>query len=283
MINPIRLRPDRSHDALSAEIGRSAIWALYTELSLAPKPGLVSPLDNGSHADMDMGTFMRSLSALRPYYREIAAAGAADAPFATLARLGQAAERHMLAATGGINTHRGAVFCIGLLAAAVGLRRVTGLDVPLGRIVSERWGPEIMAAGAKAGPSHGSVAVQGHGVRGARQEAAEGFPTLYRIVLPALRQALAITGCRERAGIQALFSSMAHLADTNLLHRGGKPGLDFIRERAGAFLAGGGALRAGWREEALALHRDSVARWLSPGGSADMLAAVWFLWSQGEG
>ena len=283
MIHPISLRPDRSHDALSAEIGRSAIWALYTELSLAPKPGLVSPLDNGSHADMDLGTFMRSLSALRPYFREIAAAGAADAPFATLARLGQAAERRMLAATGGINTHRGAVFCIGLLAAAAGLRRVTGLDVPLGRIVSDRWGPEIMAAGTKAGPSHGSVAVQDHGVRGARQEAAEGFPTLYRIVLPALHQALAVTGCRERAGIQALFASMAHLADTNLLHRGGKPGLDFIRDRAGAFLAGGGALRAGWREEALALHHDSVARWLSPGGSADMLAAVWFLWSQGEG
>lgn len=283
MIHPIRLRPGPSHDALSAEIGRSAIWALYTELSLAPKPGLVSPLDNGSHADMDMGTFMRSLSALRPYYREIAAAGAADAPFATLAGLGQAAEKRMLAATGGINTHRGAVFCIGLLAAAAGLRQVTGLDVPLGRIVSDRWGPEIMAAGTKAGPSHGSAAVQDHGVRGARQEAAEGFPTLYRIVLPALRQSLAITGCRERAGIQALFTSMAHLADTNLLHRGGKPGLDFIRDRAGAFLAGGGALRAGWREEALALHRDSVARWLSPGGSADMLAAAWFLWSQGEG
>ena len=57
-------------------IGRAAIRALYAELALHPKPGLVSPLDSGSHDDMDMTTFMRSLFALRGYYRDIAAAGA---------------------------------------------------------------------------------------------------------------------------------------------------------------------------------------------------------------
>lgn len=282
MNHPIRSNRPPLHDGLAGDIGRAAIWALYAELALAPKPGLVSPMDNGSHADMDMGTFLRSLSALRSYFRTIAAAGADDAPFADLAVLGRVAERGMLDATGGVNTHRGAVFCVGLLAAAAGLRRATGLRLPLGRIVSDRWGAGILAAGANANPSHGSRAVAHYGARGARQEAAEGFPTLYRLILPALGEGLAITGTAEGAGIQALFTSMAHLADTNLLHRGGAGGLAFVQGEARRFLEQGGVAQPDWCAQALALHRDCVARWLSPGGSADMLAAALFLWSQGE-
>src|SRR5215218_4760441 len=84
----------------SVIIGRAAVRALYTELALSPKPGLVSPLDSGAHDDMDMTTFMRSLFALRGYFCAIAAAGAAGADFADLQALGIAAERRMLAATG---------------------------------------------------------------------------------------------------------------------------------------------------------------------------------------
>ncbi|EPX55588.1 Triphosphoribosyl-dephospho-CoA synthetase [Cystobacter fuscus DSM 2262] len=84
----------------------------YAELALHPKPGLVSPLDSGSHDDMDMGTFMRSLFSLRGYFRDIAAAGAGGADFPVLRALGLDAERRMLAATGGINTHRGALFSL---------------------------------------------------------------------------------------------------------------------------------------------------------------------------
>ena len=103
--------------------------SLYDELSLYPKPGLVSLVDNGSHCDMDAGTFMRSLFALRRYFFHIAAAGAANAPFSELKRLGIAAERRMLAATGGVNTHRGAIFCIGMLCAAAGRCKALGLPI----------------------------------------------------------------------------------------------------------------------------------------------------------
>jgi triphosphoribosyl-dephospho-CoA synthase len=283
MNQPVHQRHHHSFAQTAEEIGRAAIWALYTELALAPKPGLVSPLDNGSHADMDMGTFLRSLSALRPYFRVIAGAGADGAGFAELASLGITAEQQMLAATGGVNTHRGAVFCIGLLAAAAGLRLAQGGGSTLGQLVADHWGGDIMAAAGRAPASHGSRAIARHGARGARQEAAVGFPTLYTLVLPALMNSLKATGSREKAGTQALFTTMAHLEDTNLLHRGGAEGLAFVQNRARQFLAQGGVAAADWREQALALHQDCVARWLSPGGSADMLAAAWFLWSQGDG
>ena len=264
-------------------IGRAAIRALYAELALHPKPGLVSPLDSGSHDDMDMTTFMRSLFALRGYYRDIAAAGARGADFATLQALGIAAERRMLAATGGVNTHRGAVFGLGLLTAAAGWLRGTGKPLggqALGGVVATLWGGDIMAASPRAPDSNGAQAIRRYGVRGARQEAAEGFPTLFKVALPTLTRTFDILGCEERAMVQTLFTLMATLDDTNLLHRGGPAGLTFVQAEAQRFLDRGGVFRPGWRAEALALHDACIACRLSPGGSADMLAAAWFVHSQ---
>jgi triphosphoribosyl-dephospho-CoA synthase len=124
-------------------IGRAATLALHDELALAPKPGLVTPTDTGSHTDMDARTFMRSLSALRGYFVRIAALGAEGAPFQDLQRCGIDAEARMLAATGGINTHRGAIFMLGLLCAAAGAAAVDGQSLNptlLRDTLSTRWG-----------------------------------------------------------------------------------------------------------------------------------------------
>jgi triphosphoribosyl-dephospho-CoA synthase len=284
--SPIRVRRVTAvpGDATAA-VGRDAVRALYAEVALHPKPGLVSPVDSGSHTDMDMATFIRSLSALRPYFGDIAAAGAAGGDFTILKTLGIDAEKRMLKATGGVNTHRGAVFGLGLLAAAAGYRAGVGHGDPrnpsdprtLGEIVAARWGADILAAAPPVPQSHGAAALARHGGRGARQEAAAGFPTLYTLALPALRDVLAATGDTERAMAQTLFVLMAAMDDTNVLHRGGADGLAFLQREAGAFLARGGVLQADWRAQALRLHRDCVARRLSPGGAADMLAATWFV------
>ena len=119
-MNSSALRVRASPGLAPAAIGRAATLALYDELSLAPKPGLVTLVDSGSHDDMDAYTFMRSLFALRHYFGQIAEAGFDGADFAVLERLGIEAEARMLAATGGVNTHRGAIFMLGLLCASAG-------------------------------------------------------------------------------------------------------------------------------------------------------------------
>lgn len=282
------LYPGSAVPAVVAQpIGRAAVRALYDELALYPKPGLVSPVDAGSHHDMDMRTFMRSLFALRSYFRDIAAAGAQGADFATLQALGRIAEQRMLAATGGINTHRGAVFGIGLLAAAAGWHRAHGLPLggaALAATVVERWGAAIAAAAPPPTvppASHGEVAAQRYGAGGARAEALRGFPALFDVALPPLREVLARTGCTRRARVQALFALLATLEDTNLLYRGGPAGLAFVQGEARRFLDAGGVLAAGWEARAVALHHACVARHLSPGGSADVLAAACFVHALG--
>lgn len=264
----------------AAVIGRLAIRSLEIELALYPKPGLVSPVDNGAHDDMDFATFVRSLLALHHYFVDIAAAGARGAPFSELQGLGLAAERRMLAATGGINTHRGAIFCLGFLAAAAGYRRARGLALDgavLTKSILTLWGEEIEKAGAKQADSHGARAIRRYGVRGAREELLSGLPTLLGVAVPALSGALERACNPERASVQCLFAIMAELQDTNLLHRGGPEGLAYVQTAAREFLEAGGVFANGWRQRALDLHGDCVALHLSPGGAADCLAAAWFI------
>lgn len=267
------------------EPGRLATLALYHELALAPKPGLVSFIDTGSHADMDALTFMRSLFALRSYFPAIVEAGAQGAPFATLEQLGKDAELRMLAATRGINTHRGAIFTLGMLCAAAGRAGRGDVSIPspgeIQATLLTTWGPALArrAAQAVGGPalSNGQRAARAMGLRSVGEEAALGFPVLFGHTLPALREARGRYGEGEAAMVQALMATIAVLDDTNLAHRGGFAGLRFAQDEAQRFLDQGGVSRQGWRESARDMHQRFVERRLSPGGAADLLGCAWWL------
>jgi triphosphoribosyl-dephospho-CoA synthase len=269
--------PD-AHRAFCAAVARRAVRSLYAELTLYPKPGLVSLVDNGSHDDMTAATFLRSLFALRHYFRDITRAGMEGAPFASLRSLGIAAEARMLRATGGINTHRGAVFCVGLLCAAIGACRARGTPLTASAIRASLllcWADALAVHTRPAGgDSHGLRAAQRYAASGAREEAALGLPSVFEIALPALRHALAAGLGARRARVDALFALMAHISDTNLYHRGGPEGASTVRRHAQAFIDAGGSACEGWEARALACHRVFVAQRLSPGGAADLLAAA---------
>ncbi len=269
-------------------IAHLAVRSLYAELALYPKPGLVSLVDNGSHTDMTAATFMRSMFALRRYFLHITAAGMADAPFRVLKRLGIEAEQRMMRATGGINTHRGAIFCLGMLCAAIGRCRADGVALEAAVIQSTlltNWGGALGAhsvdigggRGASGAPSHGAEALQRYAASGAREEGARGFPSVFEIGLPALQRALGAKRGMRQARVDALFALMAHISDTNVYHRGGVEGAQAVRRQARAFVARGGTAVPDWEERALACHRAFVAARLSPGGAADLLGAACLL------
>ncbi|MGU7779641.1 triphosphoribosyl-dephospho-CoA synthase MdcB [Burkholderia sp. PU8-34] len=273
-------RSDAAQQLNATRIAALAEQSLLLEIDTYPKPGLVSHVDTGSHADMDASTFARSAAVLRPYFAELADAGARDAEMAALRKIGLRAEHAMLAATGGVNTHRGAIFGLGLLCAAAGRRGVQGAvapDLTLGAFVARRWGADILG-GPRLPGSHGERASRRYGVGGARGEAAGGFATVYRVGLPALRRAARdVPGDAEAARVDACFALIAALDDTNLLHRGGQAGLDYAQAAARAFVARGGVRAPGWRSRAADVHRAFVAQRLSPGGAADLLAMSVFV------
>ena len=141
----------------------------------------------------------------------------------------------------------------------------------------QRWGQAILR-----GPiplhSHGTKALLEFGAGGARAQAAAGFPHALDIGLPVLRLGRRLApDDPEAARVQGFFAILASMDDTNLLHRGGGAGLRFAQETAAGFLGQGGVEQAEWRERAAAIHHAFVARRLSPGGCADLLAITLFL------
>jgi triphosphoribosyl-dephospho-CoA synthase len=261
-------------------IGRAATLALYDELALSPKPGLVTLTDTGSHADMDAATFMRSLFALRSYFPRIAALGQAGAPFEALQRCGIDAESRMLAATGGINTHRGAIFMLGLLCASAGALAVAGAPLrPHGvqAMLQQRCGAALAARAQQPPAMPGGLVARSLGLRGAAHEAAAGFPALFHTAVPALAEARAHGLPPRLARLHALFHVMAVLDDSNLALRGGLEGLRHAQAAARGFITAGGAMRPGALHAAAEIGREFVARRLSPGGAADTVAAACWL------
>lgn len=262
-------------------IGSLARQALLAEIDVWPKPGLVSRVDSGSHSDMDATLLQQSVLALEPYFVQLAQAGARGADMLRLRQLGVAAETAMLTATGGVNTHRGAIFGLGLLCAAAGAAAASSMDQTtgsvLGNIVRERWG-----AGIQTPPpphdSHGALVARQYGVGGARACAAAGFSILYQVGWPALRKGRQLApGDENAAAVQCCFALISAIADTNLLYRGGLDGLMFCRALADAFIQRGGVGRADWHSHGVEAHRAFVARRLSPGGAADLLAMTLFV------
>jgi triphosphoribosyl-dephospho-CoA synthase len=259
------------------QLAHLASLCLKLEVATYPKPGLVSHVDNGAHSDMDAALLCRSADTLTPFFRDLAVAGAEGAGMNRLRAIGVAAERTMLAATSGVNTHRGAIFGLGLLCAAAGYRSALGLRKSLGGLVLQRWGEDIVS-GPLSLRSHGAVASRRYGAGGARAEAACGFPSVYDIALPALHAARKLAPHDEEAvRIQTCMTLIADVTDTNLLHRGGPEGLRFAQSSAAAFLAAGGVGCPAWRRRAVGIHHAFVARNLSPGGSADLLAMALFV------
>ena len=248
--------------------------ALLEELATYPKPGLVSHVDSGSHKDMDAKCFADSIVSLRGYFQDVAEAGTRGAGMDELRGLGMAAEARMLDATHGANTHRGAVFTLGLLAAAAGRKLKSGANDSLGGIVKNLWGRDIMEFDRNAS-SNGLEALRRHGCGGARIEAASGFPSVYGVGLPAFKSVVDSHG-RNAARIHCLFALLEKVEDTTLVHRGGLEGLRWAREAAGDFNSNGGVNAPDWGARAASIHREFIKRNLSPGGVADLLTATIF-------
>ncbi|MDT3361563.1 MAG: [citrate (pro-3S)-lyase] ligase [Bacteroidota bacterium] len=230
------LLPETSLPYVLAE---AAVTALRQELDTTPKPGLVDLEGCGSHADMDYALMLRSIEALRPWFVRIAAHDG------DLVSLGLEAEAAMLAATNNVNTHKGALFCLGLVLSATGKE-----GIPVRARIAE-----IASSIPETGRSK-----ERKGVKGALAMARDGYKELFDKWLPELR---------SNGPLPTLMLIMATLDDTNILHRGGSEALAYVKARATEIYENG---RIGIENEIREFGRELKDRNLSPGGAADMLA-----------
>lgn len=262
--------------------------AMLTEVNLSPKPGLVDRINCGAHKDMALEDFHRSALAIQGWLPRFIEYGSSCAQLPSddvlkgLRPLGMACEADMFRATAGVNTHKGSIFSLGLLCAAIGRLHQQHSPITPANICSTaatfcrglterelRQNNQQLTAGQRL--------YQQLGLTGARGEAEAGYPLVIRHALPHYRALLAQGRDPELALLDTLLLLISMNGDTNVASRGGAEGLRWIQQQATTLLRQGGIRSPADLEHLHRFDQQCIARNLSPGGSADLLIVTWFL------
>ena len=265
-------------------IAHLATQALQAELDTTPKPGLVDKDNNGAHRDMDYALMQRSIHTLHPYFVQLARLGFADTlPTHTAIRdIGIEAERAMLSTTNGVNTHKGALFSMGLAVVAAAHEKDTDSLQTTIKALAASFPDTNGTHGSKAKLlSKGTTAI-----KGALDNAREGYEMLFAEWLP-----FYIERRKERDAHtlhKTLLRIMCDLDDTNVIYRTDLATAEEVKQEARALLDSfSKAHTAEDKEKRIAaellalkdMDKRYTARNISPGGAADMLSLTIFIGS----
>lgn len=267
---------------LADRIARDACRALLYEVNVTPKPGLVDRNNNGSHRDMDIFTFADSACALYPYFKSCALQGLAGKEnpqdlFCSLRPLGREAEEQMKQATNGVNTHKGAIFSMGIFCAAAGRmadrsaskKEFSSLCAQMCRHLMD----DFKGIGKKETLSYGEKLYKEYGITGIRGEAAQGFPSVFEIGLPKLKEEISQGKSMNDAGVSVLIALISKVQDTNIITRSDRETLLWAQKEAQQVLKNGVK-----EEEVKLLDQLFIEKNISPGGCADLLALCFFVY-----
>ena len=282
-------------ETLCQRLASIALKATLYEIAASPKPGLVDRFDTGAHQDMDYFSFLNSSAALAGYFEEFARSGMTfdnddlTTALPIIRDTGLKMERAMLEATGGVNTHKGLIFLLGLsifATSSVLSRHKAFHEADIRKTIAGICRNLVYNefGATRNDSSHGAQCFQHYGRRygGARQEAEEGFPNVFRHGLPALRHrrseggGIEETSTLNAALTDTLLSLMAQVNDTNILYRANPDTLDNVKQMAGH------VLEALTDEEKSSRYAELIdfcrEKQVSPGGSADLLVVTIFFY-----
>lgn len=258
-------------------ISQLSIRALERELYTTPKPGLVDKNNNGSHRDMNISLMQKSIDTLHPFFTKLSLIGYnKELPDSKdIIEIGVAAEKEMLKATNNVNTHKGALFSIGLAIVSASHLHYNGTHFHFNGKSIEK-GEELSQTIAKIAHSmpkgvstHGESVRNRYNVKGAIDEAQRGYKELFECWLPYYLKNIDDKYVNQKT----LSLIMSKLEDSNVYYRGGTEGAELVKKR------GKELLEDYSDERAESIDREFIAKNLSPGGCADMLSATIFIGS----
>lgn len=279
---------------IQQRIGSCCEFALLSEVFAFPKPGLVDGLNSGAHTDMDILTFTDSITAISPYFNNFAEMGCSfdDIDETTLDKLrplGIECEKAMFKATKGVNTHKGAIYSLGVLAAAAGYsyRNLHNLSSDTvcntAGLIAKAAERDFLQSKDAASMTKGRGLYEAYGIRGVRGEAASGFYSVRKYALPVMRELFLHGGySKNDIYLQVVLHLMVHVVDTNVIARCGIEAMEYMQSSAKNVLAMGGALSSHGKAEIYRMDEEYIKRNISPGGCADLLSVAILLHQLGN-
>jgi triphosphoribosyl-dephospho-CoA synthase len=268
--------------SLAERLADLAVDALIDEADLSPKPALVDRRSSGAHTDLHLGLMHASALSLWPAFKQMADAAIAISEInpalrETIGRLGREGEAAMMRTTNGVNTHRGAIWALGLLVTAAALNPEDLSPDGLCQRVGQLALIEDRHQTPGKSQSHGQTVAQKYGAMGAREQAQAGFPAVTQTGLPQLVRSRAAGHGEQNARLDALLAIMTTLSDTCVLYRAGEEGLHAMQHGAQRVLHAGGSATLSGRRALNQLDQQLLSLNASPGGAADLLAACLFI------
>ena len=340
VIRHINTSAEKYFDSLCWKTASTAARAMMSEVLVTPKPGLVDRINSGAHSDMDIFTFADSTTALVKTFYDMACEGCrfysreADSSLSSsddrdgrnfnsdltklltpLRQIGLEGEKTMFEITKGVNTQKGLIFSIGILAGAAGyliaesrdeitpdllcltgkkiVKGITEKDfqnskqVPAKQEVSKPL-PDIeynqpikdlskYSELKKNSLTTGEKLYKKHGIKGARGEAEGGFKSSLR-ALSILKTHIENEWEFNLSLADTLIHIISETEDTNIPGRNSIETLSYAEDKCREFIKEGGVFREKGIDQLKKLDEDFIEKNISPGGSADILATTLFLY-----
>lgn len=270
---------------ISLAISSFAIQAMLYEVTCYPSPGLVSPVSNGAHKDMNYFTFIDSIAVLSKYLALFVQEGYSNKCckeiFNNVRTVGLEAEKDMFTKTNGINTHKGMLFLIGIACAAVGkiiyekksFEEIQNIIKEMTEGIVDK---ELLSLKVNSKLSHGEKLYLKYKNEGVRGEVERGIPTVFDYSLKLYKENLDLN-LNDRL-VHTLIGIMRICNDSTIIHRHNPQMLEEVKEKANDIIKLGGMKTTQGREKINDLNEEFIERNISPGGSADLLGVTVFLY-----
>lgn len=270
---------------ISLRISSLAIQAMLYEVACYPSPGLVSPISNGAHKDMNYFTFIDSTSVLSKYLALFVQQGFTDKcykeVFDSIRTIGIEAEKDMFIETKGVNTHKGMLFLIGVACAAVGKaiyeeKNFSQVQSIIKKMTEGIVKKELSSLEENPNLSHGEKLYLKYKNEGVRGEVERGIPTVFNFSLDFYKQSEDLS-LNDRL-VHTLIGIMQICDDSTIIHRHNSQVLEEVRGKAREIIKLGGMRTSCGREKINNLCKEFIEQNISPGGSADLLGVTVFLY-----
>ena len=264
--------------------------ALLTELQLSPKPGLVDKIDSGSHSDMDYNTFISSIEAIVPHFSIIIDTAfhwkdALNNLFPKIREIGIEAEKAMFLATNNVNTHKGAIFLLGILCAisSYSFRYKKSFIIEdilfmTKEMTYQGLTEDFIQIKNKKSHTNGEKIYLKYGYKGIREEVLSGFSIIKECILPLLQKRLEENFNSHQILSEILITLFSKVNDTNVINRSNIETLLFAQEEASYLIKSKKLLNEDYISILEKMNENFIKKNISHGGCADLLSVTLFLW-----
>lgn len=277
---------EEKNEKYSGELANLALKSMLLEVSASPSFGLVSPVTNGAHNDMDFFMFVESSFAIKPFLKEMAMSGfsplSLENIFQKIKNIGVEAEKEMFKATNGVNTHKGMIFLLGIGIAAVGKKLYENKkNIEVKEIIIEMCKgvlEDFEEVKNKQKLTNGEKLYLEYGMLGARGEVFKGLEIVLGKGVEKLEKLLELGVGINSTMVQILLYYISIVDDTTILHRHKMIGLRSVQREAKEIYESGGYLTEKGQEKIKEMEKKYIEKKISPGGSADLLATTLFFY-----